>query len=994
MSAVTRALTSRRGTLNTFEAMDKEEFERVLVAALNKAINTQEVPVKEKHMRTLILASYKEKGAGSFWINVIRLQIESHPLLSWKFCHVLHKMLRDGHKNVISDSLKYKTKINDLGRLWSHIKDGYGPLILQYCKLILTKLEFHHRNVRVPGSLQLSDEELESLGERDVNNWFELSVEMLDYMEDVLQLQRLVFNSIDMSRASSMTSSGQCKLAPLIVCILDSSMLYDYLVKMLFKLYSSLPPDVLTGHRDRFNTLFKGLKQFYYSSTNLQYFKYLVSIPTLPEGPPNFVIASEFENYVTPEVHIHENAFEHGAGFETPPDTRSVASMPLLDLNSDASKSPKPNDEKLMAELGERDRQINVLRHELDDAKATLHQSQIQTTQTTQRLQKQIVDLQKELLLEKELIEQLTEENERYQKEAEQLQNEKNQTTVSKLEESEKKTQCIEDKFKKMKEIYGNLRNEHVETLKKLSNLQKDFECTKRSAEEFAAEKNIAKASYEDLENEHQYLKQQFNLLKSEKAKLFDDLKSVQGVLDDTKSELETCRNAFSLEKETFATKLDEKLNKLNELNTIITSHDKFSAELFDAVCNACKTNFTTTLDQFDNPAHLGVTCSPEFLLSLIPSCIEAVELVLQALKKCVTSEHIFNTDYIDLSGSVIHSTHLCCETLLNGKAVSNTASTTFSENIEALCRSMGHEFQTFCDSLHNKDNLPEAAAVLNKQKSNFDQLATLLQNLLGKISDVSSEELSDLLEKEMKLMDQMVNEAATRIQEIMTKTKKEFTGVKLEVNSKILDACTTLMETIIELIKRSRDLQNEIVATSGSGLPARDFYKRHHQWAEGLVSAAKSVGAGARFLVEAADRAISVSSGGGQPRLEELLVASQQIAAGTAQLAVASRVKADRGSQRLVALSQASRQVTSATANVLGTVKSGREIFEEKESVDFSTLSLHQAKRMEMEVQVKVLELESSLEKERRRLASIRKVHYQLAGPSEGWDNAPCPPK
>lgn len=107
----------------------------------------------------------------------------------------------------------------------------------------------------------LTDEKLEAVGAQDVNNWYQLAVEMLDYLDDILTLQRfgillisnvklfwtvffinyilfLVFNSLDMSRASSMTPSGQCRLAPLILCILDSSSLYDYLVKMLFKLHA------------------------------------------------------------------------------------------------------------------------------------------------------------------------------------------------------------------------------------------------------------------------------------------------------------------------------------------------------------------------------------------------------------------------------------------------------------------------------------------------------------------------------------------------------------------------------------------------------------------------------------------------------------------------------------------------------------------------------------------------------------------------------------
>ena len=42
-----------------------------------------------------------------------------------------------------------------------------------------------------------------------------------------------------------MTSSGQCRLAPLILCVQDSCQLYDYTVKLLFKLHSSMSCDHL-----------------------------------------------------------------------------------------------------------------------------------------------------------------------------------------------------------------------------------------------------------------------------------------------------------------------------------------------------------------------------------------------------------------------------------------------------------------------------------------------------------------------------------------------------------------------------------------------------------------------------------------------------------------------------------------------------------------------------------------------------------------------------
>jgi len=68
------------------------------------------------------------------------------------------------------------------------------------------------------------------------------------------------------------------------------------------------------------------------------------------------------------------------------------------------------------------------------------------------------------------------------------------------------------------------------------------------------------------------------------------------------------------------------------------------------------------------------------------------------------------------------------------------------------------------------------------------------------------------------------------------------------------------------------------------------------------------------------------VTKGG---KLELLVVASQQIAAGTAQLVVASRVKADRKSENLGKLSLASRGVSSATGAVVAAAKACRNMVE-----------------------------------------------------------------
>lgn len=78
-------------------------------------------------------------------------------------------------------------------------------------------------------------------------------------------------------------------------------------------------------------------------------------------------------------------------------------------------------------------------------------------------------------------------------------------------------------------------------------------------------------------------------------------------------------------------------------------------------------------------------------------------------------------------------------------------------------------------------------------------------------------------------------------------------------------------------------------------------------------------------FDRDAADRVVK-----GDGKYEELVVCSQEIAASTAQLVVASKVKAQPDSENLMQLSDASKGVTSATGVVVASAKSAVERIEE----------------------------------------------------------------
>ena len=135
--------------------------------------------------------------------------------------------------------------------------------------------------------------------------------------------------------------------------------------------------------------------------------------------------------------------------------------------------------------------------------------------------------------------------------------------------------------------------------------------------------------------------------------------------------------------------------------------------------------------------------------------------------------------------------------------------------------------------------------------------------------------------------MQSSISEAATAMEKLMIAARaNEAKKKNIDVDLKILDSCSSLLQAIEVLIRAARQLQAEIAGESGT--VAKEFYQKNHKWSQGLISAANDIGSGAKCLVEAADGVLC-----GRVKFEELIVASQEIAASTAQMVLASRVKA-----------------------------------------------------------------------------------------------------
>uniref|UniRef100_A0A8C7FJC6 Huntingtin-interacting protein 1-related protein n=1 Tax=Oncorhynchus kisutch TaxID=8019 RepID=A0A8C7FJC6_ONCKI len=855
---IPKALIRRTGGANSLE-LEKENFERGQVKICVLSVISL-VFLLDWSVSPCILGTHHEKGAHTFWAAVNRLPLSSNAVLCWKFCHVFHKLLRDGHPNVIKDSMRNKADLSDMSRMWGHLSEGYGKLCSIYLKLLITKMEFHIKNPRFPGNLQMSNRQLDEAGENDVNNFFQLTVEMFDYLECELNLFLGVFSSLDMSRSVSVTAAGQCRLAPLIQVILDSSHLYDYTVKLLFKLHSCLPADTLQGHRDRFQEQFKKLKSLFYRSSNLQYFKRLIQIPQLPENPPNFLRASALSEHISPVVVIPAESSspetEHMVDLvtedlvDTDIPVQPVAHLNMFDdlFGTSAATDPFNFNNQNGMRKDDKDRLIEQLTREIQALREELESFRLESGRLCQALRGRVNELEAELAEQSHLRMQALGESEFLRAELDDLRRVKEDTEKEQrsLTEIERKAVANEQRYVKLKEKYTELVQSHADLLRKVGpsrpltikephppRLMVQADSYPSQPVPFCSLTLGPHPCFEELSS-------QLSTVESEKVELAGSLLKKEEELAGLGEELERVQSSLASERESGVKTAEALQNQLNE-----------------------KVRFR--------------------------------------------------------GGSCLCACGLC-----------------FSLSVSKL-RPRGLELQ--------------------------------------------QGELGDLVEQEMAATSAAVESAAARIEDMLNKSRAVDTGVKMEVNERILASCTDLMQAIKELVLSSKDLQRDIVDSGRGAASMKEFYVKNSRWTEGLISASKAVGWGATVMVDAADLVVQ-----GKGKYEELMVCSHEIAASTAQLVAASKVKADKDNANLGRLKLASKGVTQATAGVVASTKSGKSQIEEKDTMDFSSMTLTQIKRQEMDSQVSVLELETKLQKERERLGELRKKHYELAGVAEGW--------
>lgn len=428
-----------------------------------------------------------------------------------------------------------------------------------------------------------------------------------------------------------------------------------------------------------------------------------------------------------------------------------------------------------------------------------------------------------------------------------------------------------------------------------------------------------------------------------------------------------------------------KKLNQIIGMFFLYILGFRVSYFSIDSILQACVQKVDDAIYELESPSQAGnLNSTPEYTLSMIEKAVNNATEFATIYNLHLGGE--VGGDHVEVIKSANEFAQSLSDVLTNTKGITRLASDDDAvDKIINTAKAAGDVGLRFFDNLQSyrldllqpsqrkevpTRNNSQARAALTKLSEVVDSLVAKKGGALARANG----DIGDIVEQEMLGAARAIEMATERLQQLMDRPRDStrFSAVDLQVHDSILASAMAITNAIARLIKAATESQQEIVAQGKGSSTTQQFYKRNNRWTEGLISAAKAVAFATNLLIESADGVLS-----GTHSLEQLIVASNEVAGATAQLVAASRVKANLMSKTQERLEAAAKAVTEACKALVRQVKavSAREV--EEEEVDYKNMAVLEFKKREMEQQVEILKLEKELGAARHRLGAMRRAGY-----------------
>lgn len=1016
-----------------------------LQISVKKACNSEEVPPKRKHVRACIVYTWDHKNSRAFW-NAVKIQpLQSSEVQLFKALIMIHKVLQEGHPNTLKDAYRNKDFLYSLSTVFSS-SSSYGRLINQYDRFLLRKLDFHRNNQGFNGIFEY-EEYISLRTVNDPNEGYESILQLMDLQDLINDLQKLIFSTV------RQTPDNLCKISALVPLISESYGIYKFLTSMLRAMYQQLGnDDALSALFERFDSQHFYLREFYADCQAIKFLTSLITIPRMPNSPPNLVIGDDVPRTgTTSPEHSAALGSQQTSVYEP---SQVPPSVDEVEVNAASFQNDQQQIQELLQrqqrELEmERQRQLQeqlqrqrdfeqqMLQREQDNLK----EQQMLRLQQSSHQSSRVSELENDLVLFKNQFDNDQALLQQYDSRVKSLETELqtiNRTASEQLASKDEQIRSIEEqvtnwakKYEALAKLYSQLRSEHLNLLAKFKKIQQKINSAQESImkkEKFEKELKQKNLELADLIRERDRARLDLDRMRVAKdkeiEKLQTELRDISTRISDadraSSKELENLKKGYEADLLALNNLLQQKENELSELgdlsnlraklkekevdleiaqesldsalrelslqNTVVGETNRLWGLLNLLLANNVRRIQDTKYD-LSSPLQAGnASSSSSYLMSILDLCSDNATDFAQIFNNLLAEGPKLGEDDNNLSysGVILTSSELASslhDLMLNVKGFSKTVSPseeqqllialgTILENAEEFFRNLSS------DSLEAYDDDDEKIDVVIDLNIQFQQalkeLMTIVETTQPKHTiSARHQNIEEVVDEEMEDAARKVDEAMRHLGRLQLHNKE---GEDLAVHEAIVSAAIAVTQAVVALIKCSIESQREIVAKNKGEQSAKEFYKKNNRWTEGLVSAAKAIAGATNILIETADGVLNSKNSH-----EELIVACNEVAASTAQLVTASRVKSNIVSKTQEDLESSSTAVNAACKRLVSKVQSFLTTEPDKfATIDLAKLTPYEGKTLEMEQQVEILKLENLLQGARKRLAEIRKFGYQ----------------
>lgn len=569
---------------------------------------------------------------------------------------------------------------------------------------------------------------------------------------------------------------------------------------------------------------------------------------------------------------------------------------------------------------------------------------------------------------------------------------------LSKSKKVQQKASSAQEAIEKREKLERDMKSKNIE----LADLIKQRDRARLELEKF---KNSSTGDYQKLMLEKDELESKLATLdRAQSANLsaifnqhnreMQDLQqklnstSLDGPIGDQVKDLQEKLSEKDLEIEMMQQAMDEALADLiNEQKQQNSSGDinKF-INLIDAILKSGVKRIEDSVFELDSPMQAGnLNSSPEYLLTLTEKASDLSTDFASSFNSFLVDGP--SGDEAAVIDTITNFTTSIGDILLNTKGLIRlTTLDDFQDDLIDTARDLALISQVFLESLYSKSlsalDLETKTDTVINGNVDVQEVLQSLQILVDSLKTPANKinlhnikgELSDLVDNEMAHASKVIEDASIHLSNLLTTPfDPSMSAIDIEINKSILACASAIINAIKYLIQSSIESQNEIVNNGRGSNSKTSFYKKNNKWTEGLISASKSIAYTTNILIKIADGVLQNSNTN-----EELIVASNEVAASTAQLVSAARVKSQFMSKTQDNLEGASKKVNAACKQLVNKVSELMASKNELNEVDYSKLSIHENKTAEMEQQVEILKLENALSSARKRLGEIRKFSYR----------------